>query len=398
MTTPAAPPWRPAGRATPKPGRTRSLERRHPWVFSGALAHPAAGGPVVELVDARGRRVGDALASGRGGIVLKVVAWGEERWSADLLRERIAAAVALRKRLPIPSNALRLLNAEGDHLPGLVADRYGDTVVLEPSEVAWEPFIPEVVAALREATGEPVSFLLRRQGRERDAVEPLHGAPPPGRAVVEEAGLRLPVDLASGQKTGLFLDQRDNRIRMAELAREGGTGLDLFAYTGAFSVHARRAGLAHVINVDGDAGALDLLREAHRLNGLALDEGEVLRADAFAAVRDLAASGRRFSWIVVDPPALARRKADLDRAARAYKDVFLHALRVAEPDALLMFCSCSGAVDEKLFGQIVFAAALDARRRVRILERRSAAPDHPVSVFCPQTAYLKAWILQVAGD
>ncbi len=395
--TAAPDPWRPAGRATLRPGRTRSLERRHPWVFSGALAHPVEGGPVVELVDARGNRVGDALVSGRGGIVLKVLAWGADRWSPGLLRRRIGEALELRRRLSIPSNALRLVNAEGDGLPGLVVDRYAGVVVIELSEAAWEPFLPEVAIALREALGGDPAFVLRRQGRDADTVEALEGSTVPDRVVVDEAGAKLPVDLAGGQKTGLFLDQRDSRLRMAALAPGGGLGLNLFAYTGAFSVHARRAGLASVLNVDSDAGALDLLREAHGLNDLDLDEGEVLRADAFAAVRELAASGRRFDWIVVDPPALARRKADVDRAARAYKDVFLHALRVAEPGAVALFCSCSGAVDEKLFGQIVFAAALDAGRELRILERRGAAPDHPVSVHCPQGAYLKAWVVVVGG-
>ena len=394
MTAPPVP-WRPAARATLKPGRTRSLERRHPWVFSGALAHPVEGGPVVELVDSRGRRVGDALVSGRGGLVLKVLAWGEDRWSPALLRRRVTDAIALRERLEIPSDAVRLLNAEGDDLPGLVADRYGDVVVLEPSEAAWEPFLPAAAAALGEALGGSPSFLVRRPGRHGDRVEPLGDGAPPRRVVVDEAGVRLPVDLSGGQKTGLFLDQRDTRIRFARLAAPGDEGLNLFAYTGAFSVHGRRAGLARVLNVDSDAGSLDLLREAHRLNGLELDPEEVLRADAFQAARDLAASGRRFGWIVVDPPALARRKADLDRAARAYKDVFLNALRLARPGAFVLLCSCSGAVDPKLFGQIVFAAALDAGRGLRILERRGAAPDHPVSVYCPETAYLKAWLAEV---
>lgn len=383
------------GRVRLQPGRERSLGRRHPWLYRGALAGelPAGAGP-VEVCDSRGVPQGIALAGGSGGsLALRMLTFGDARWDEGELRARLGRALALRRRLGIDSDAWRLVHAEGDELPGLVIDRYGTVAVVEPFEPAWDPYLGLIAGFLTAEAGFD-TVLRRAGGARRSPVQAIVGVVPAAPVVIREGGARFPVDLAGGQKTGFFLDQRDNRRRLGELAGER-TVLNLFSYSGAFAVAALVAGARRGVNVDESAAALALAREAYRLNGLAVSEDDFLPADAFEATRRMIAAGARFDVVVVDPPAFVKRRSELLAGLRGYRDINLQALRLVAPGGVLLSCSCSALVDEASFLGALHGAALDARRRVRVLERRGAAPDHPLSLFCLESRHLQAWLCAV---
>lgn len=384
-----------AGRVHLHPGRERSLARRHPWLYRGALAGPLPADPgPVEVCDSRGVPQGIALVGGSGGsLALRMLTFGDRRWDQDELWARLRNALSLRRRLGIDSDAWRLVHAEGDGLPGLVIDRYGTVAVVEPFEPAWDAYAETIGAFLTAEAG--IATVLRRAGRaRRSPVEAMVGEVPGVPVVIREGQALFPVDLAGGQKTGFFLDQRDNRRRLGELVRER-TVLNLFSYSGAFAVAALVAGARQAVNVDESAGALLLAREAYRLNGLDTPEDGFQAADAFVATRRMIALGKRFDVVVVDPPAFVKRRSELLAGLRGYRDINLQALRLVADDGLLLTCSCSALVDEPTFLETLQGASLDARRRVRILERRGAAPDHPLSIHCLESRHLQAWLCAV---
>jgi len=369
--------------------------RRHPWVYRGALATrlPAGYAP-LRIVAASGRPLGVALPGGSGGsLALRMVAFGDEPWDEAALAALVRRAAALRERLALDADAYRLVHAEGDGLPGLVIDRYGDVAVVEPYEAAWEPYLPEIASLL--ADEQSVSAVLVRPawGTARP-VRVLRGHMPEAPLVIREGQLRFAVDVEAGQKTGFFLDQRENRRRLAELAG-GARVLNLFSYSGGFSVAALAGGALRALNVDASQAALSLARRAYELNGLEVRESDFIAGDAFRVSRGLVTADERFGVVVVDPPAFVKRKGDLEGGLRGYRDINLQAVRLTAPGGLLFTCSCSALVGEEHFGQSLFAAALDARRTLTVLERRGAGPDHPVSLFCPEAAHLKAWLCAV---
>ncbi len=383
-----------AGEVRLKPGRDGPLRRRHPWVYRGALAGPLPGGAApVRVVTSGGAPLGIALPGGSGGsLALRMVAFDPERWDAAALRERVLAAARRRERMALDTDAYRLVHAEGDSLPGLVIDRYGSYAVCQAFEPAWGPFLGEVVAVLVElgCTG----VLLRKGDAAQGAPSVLHGGRPTSPVIIREGGLRFPVELIGGQKTGFYLDQRENRRRVGSLSR-GARVLNLFSYSGGFSVAALAGGAVRAVNVDASEAALALARRAYDLNGFAVADEDFLAGDAFRVARALVAAPDRYDVVVVDPPAFVRRKSEIDAGLRGYKDINLQAIRLLRPGGLLLTCSCSALVDETLFGQAVAAAALDAGRPLALLERRGAGPDHPVSPFCPEAAHLKAWLCAV---
>lgn len=384
-----------AGEVRLKPGREASVLRRHPWVYRGALAAPApAGCAPLRVVAATGRPLGIALPGSSGGsLALRMVAFGDQAWDEAALAALVRRAAALRERLALDTDAYRLVHAEGDGLPGLVVDRYGAVAVVEPYEAAWEPYLPGIASLLADEQGVS-TVLVRPAGGAARPVRVLRGHMPEVPLVIREGRLRFAVDLEAGQKTGFFLDQRENRRRLAGLA--GSTQvLNLFSYSGGFAVAALAGGALRAVNVDASGAALSLARRAYELNGVEVREIDFIVGDAFRISRDLGAAGERFGIVVVDPPAFVKRRGDLEDGLRGYKDINLQALRLTSPGGLLLTCSCSALVSEQQFGQALFAAALDARRTLRVLERRGAAPDHPVSVFCPEAAHLKAWLCAV---
>ena len=384
-----------AGTVSLKPGREASVLRRHPWVYRGALATPLPAGCLpLRVQAANGRPLGVALPGGSGGsLALRMVTFGREGWDEAALAALVRRATALRDRLALDADAYRLVHAEGDGLPGLVIDRYGAVAVVEAYEAAWEPYLEAIASLLADGLGFS-TVLVRPAGRAARPVRVLRGHMPEVPLVIREGRLRFAVDVEAGQKTGFFLDQRENRRRLGALAG-GAEVLNLFSYSGGFAVAALAGGAVRAVNVDASAAALSLARHAYELNGLEVREPDFIEGDAFRVVRDLAAAGQRYGIVVVDPPAFVKRRGDLEGGLRGYRDINLQALRLTAPGGLLFTCSCSALVSEQQFGQALLGAALDAGRGLRVLERRGAGPDHPVSAFCGEAEHLKAWLCAV---
>ena len=379
---------------TLKPGKERVVSNRHPWIFSGAVG-PESGpedAAIADLVDARGSRIASGFHSRHSQIRLRALTFGDEELTAEVIRARIDAAIARRASIRSEqTNAVRLVHAEGDELSGLVVDLYDDVVVVEIANAGIERIRPLIVDALQQRLAPRVIYFkndipARKLEQLPTAAESIGDGD--AAATVLENGLRFRVEPPSGQKTGFFLDQRDNRALARTLAA-GRRALNLFAYSGAFGVYAAAGGAASVENVDISAAAIELARTNHQLNGV---DASFVVADAFQYVRQ---TGARFDLVVCDPPAFAKSRAEVDRAARGYKDVNLFAMKLLEPGGMMMTFSCSGHMSLDLFQKVIFAAALDAGRNASIIRRLTAGADHPVSIYCPEGEYLKGFLLEV---
>jgi 23S rRNA (cytosine1962-C5)-methyltransferase len=383
-----------------QPGRERSLQRRHPWVFSGALGRMqgrAGPGDTVVVASADGTPFGRASYHPKASILARMWTFDpDERVDGDFFARRIAAAVARRAHLAARTDAVRLVFGESDGLPGVVVDRYGGWVVVQlgtPGADRWRREIVEVLAALPGVQG--VYERSDTDAREREGlvtrVGVLAGAEPPDRIEIVEDGCRHLVDVRRGQKTGWYLDQRDNRAAVAREAA-GRRMLEVFSYSGAFGTAALAAGAADVVSVDSSGPALALAAEERRHAGL--PTGTLVEADAFKDLRQRRDAHERYDLIVVDPPKLAPRESYLERASRAYKDVNWLAIRLLAPGGLLATFSCSAAMSAELFQKILFGAATDARRDLQIVQRLGPAPDHPVLLSFPESDYLTGLLLR----
>ncbi len=371
-----------------KPGKERVVANRHPWIFAGAIANESgnAEAAIADLVDRDGKVLASGLYSSRSQIRLRALTFGEKELSAEVLRARIDAAIA--RRTFDHGNAARLVNAEGDDLSGLIIDQYDDLAVIEIANYGLELVKELVVDALAAIGIRRLFFKNDLPARKLEGLpleDELRGEGAPVAEIVEN-GLRFTIQPAEGQKTGFFLDQRENRQLARSLAR-GKRVLNLFSYTGAFGVYAGAGGAVHIDNVDISAKAIEVARTNHDLNGI---DAEFVVADAFSFVRQ---TRDKWDLIVCDPPAFAKSHADVDRAARGYKDVNLYALRLLNPGGMLITFSCSGHMSSDLFQKVVFSAALDAGRRASFVRRLTAAPDHPVSLFAPEGEYLKGMFI-----
>ncbi len=388
-----------------QPGKERSVMRRHPWIFAGAVAHlkgRARAGDTVEVLADDGRPLGRAAFSPHSQIRARLWTFdAEETVDHAFFKRRVAAAVAAREALPElrGQQGVRLIHGESDGLPGVIADRYGDTVVLQLNSAGAEKWRDALVAALLQATG--CARVFERSDSDVRGLEGLesrtgflHGAAPAGGVVIEEHGLRLEVDIAGGHKTGFYLDQRENRRLVRELSA-GRSVLNCFCYTGGFSLQALAGGAAQVLSIDSSGPALEAARRNLALNPrLDAARAEWRDADVFEELRALKKAGARFDLIVLDPPKFAPSAAHADRAARAYKDINLLGFRLLKPGGLLMTYSCSGGIGLELFQKIVAGAASDAGVDARILRRLGAAPDHPVALAFPEGEYLKGLLCQ----
>ncbi|MEN8181487.1 MAG: class I SAM-dependent rRNA methyltransferase [Myxococcota bacterium] len=380
------------------PGRDRSLLRRHPWVLSGSVARSvgnAEGGALVRVLSAEGEPLGFGHLSPHSVIRVRMVAFGKEAPADSWLEDRIQAAVRRRGEDPLLADleGLRLVNAEGDGLPGLVVDRYGDCLVVKLSSAGMANLRQPIAEALRAVPG--VSRVLERADAVAARQEGLairegvwFGEEPEALLTLHERGRRYEVDVRHGQKTGFYLDQREARDLVQRLA-DGRRVLDLFSYTGGFAVAAVRGGAHSVTLVDSSEPALALARR--NLRAAPEVESRFVAANAFRFVR---ADDALYDLLVVDPPPLARRRRDLARATRAYKDVILHALHRAAPGAFLLVFSCSHHVGADLFRKVVFAASLDAGRPVQVLGTLGPPSDHPVSLDHPEGDYLCGLLLR----
>jgi 23S rRNA (cytosine1962-C5)-methyltransferase len=387
------------------PGRDKAVRDGHPWVFSGAVARVEGPGdsPLARVIDARGRPLGLGFYSPRSQIRVRLLQGGApDAALAAILGARLDEALALRRAvLPRDTTGYRLLNAEGDSVPGWTVDRFGTTLVSQITVAGLEAVRAAAYTALAERVPDcavvQVDDLPARRAEGLPAAagrrEAVCGAPT-DEAPFIESGLSFVADLTGGQKTGFYCDQRESR-RLTERLAGGRSVLDLFAHTGAFGVYALRGGARQVTHVESAARAIEWGRRHYALNGLDDGRAEWIKANVWEDLRQREA---KYDLVVCDPPPLARKRSDLAAAGRAYKDLNRLALGRLAPGGMLLTWSCSGAVDANLFRQILFAAAAEAGVRVTLLTQLGAAPDHPVALAHPQGEYLKGWLGVVQGQ
>lgn len=390
-----------------KPGREKPVLRGSAWIFSGAIDEADGEGPAgttVDMYDQEGDWLGQGLWHPDADMSIRVftrnpeVALNDEFW-----RSRIRQAAALRHRLfGAPSewketNAYRILFSEADDLSGLIADQYADTILLQVGSKVWEPWLSVIGAELKSATGAGcVSIRAEAEAVKREGLsEDLGGDPLPDRLAIRENGYHFEVGLAGGQKTGFYLDQRDNRRKVAAYAK-GRDVLSAYCYTGAFEVCAAHAGANKIQGWDSSEPAIAQARRHHELNPSGIPvEYEV--ADVPRRLREARDRANAWDMIILDPPRMVTRRDGLDKGLRAYKDVNLLAMKLLRPGGILATFSCSGLVDMSDFRRMIGWAAHDAGRRVRILEILGQPADHPVPVEAPECEYLKGLICVVDG-
>ena len=366
----------------------------HPWIYrSDIVDTEGVVGDVVRVTDRRGSFLGRAFYNPKSEITLRIAERGDAPVDDRWFRGRLERALAYRDTLEIDADAYRLLHAEADGVPGLVADRYGDHVVLQVGSAAVERRLEWVVDALGELLA-PAGILLRADSaaRKREgldtAVRVLSGEVPES-VVVREGPVRFGANLWSGQKTGTFLDQRENHLAAGRYA--SGRALDVFSFAGGFALHAARRAES-VEAVDASSSALEVARANAGLNGL--ENITFTRANAFDLLRGRSDAGESYDTIVLDPPAFAKTKRDLPKAQRAYKEINLRAMRLLGPGGILITCSCSYHLSRELFEETLRSAAADAGRKIRVREWRGQASDHPEILTIPETRYLKCAVLE----
>jgi len=389
---------------TLKPGREKSLLRRHPWIFSGAVARldgDPGSGTTVDLLSADGQFLARAAYSPSSQIRARVWTFDpSEPVDADFFRKRIRNAISARDiwHVAQATDALRLIHAESDGLPGLIVDRYARTLVLQ-SLTAGSEYWKETLASLLLELTDLQDIYERSDADVREleglplCTGTLRGSINHSPLTITENDLKFTVNFTTGHKTGFYLDQRQNRLRARALA-DGRDVLDCFCYTGGFSVNALAGGAKSALSVDSSADALALCRENVALNSLPVSRYSILEGDVFQLLRKFRDEARSFDMIILDPPKFAPTAAQAEKAARGYKDINLLAFKLLRPGGLLVTFSCSGGVDAALFQKIVASAALDAGVDARILEHLEQAPDHPVALHFPEGAYLKGMVCQ----
>ena len=369
------------------------LRSGHLWIYRADVADVRAeAGDRVVVRGPRGRTLGQALFSDRSQIALRLLAYGEEPADDALIRRRLESALEFRQSLEIDATAFRLIHGEGDLLPSLVVDRYGDYLVVQTLSQGMDRLLPVIVSTLQELV-RPRGILARNDPRARllegleQRVDILAGDVPEA-VSIREGGIEFDVDLRRGQKTGLFLDQRENRAAAASYAE--GRLLDCFSYTGGFALALGRR-CRETIALDVSEEAIAHLRQNAARNGVTVD-GRV--GNVFDDLRGFERLGERFDIIVLDPPAFAKNKAAVAKATTGYKEINLRALKLLNPGGTLVTCSCSYNVNEAAFAGIVQDAAVDAQARVTVVEKRMQGRDHPVLLGVPETYYLKCFILR----
>ncbi len=383
-----------------KKGRETPVVRGHPWIFSGAIER-AEGNleepGVADIFDYQRNWVARGLYSPKSQIRVRVLTQREEPLDRNFFARRLSRALELRRRhLSATTDAYRMVNGEGDLLPGLIVDRYADFLVCQIFTAPMERFKETLVGCLQDLCA-PRGIFEKSEGKVRDeeglaaSVGVLAGEAPPDLIPIEENGFKFVADVRRGQKTGFFLDQRDHRLTLSTLARDQSV-LNCFAYSGGFSVYAFGGMAKEVISLDSSKPALELAERNLALNGFAQSNGELLKADAFTYLKECRSA---FDVVVLDPPSLAHRRGDVTAATGGYKFLNLHALRLIRCGGLLLTFSCSQHLSLDLFQKVVFGAAVDARRTVAILKRLGHPLDHPVSLHHPEGEYLKGFILRV---
>jgi 23S rRNA (cytosine1962-C5)-methyltransferase len=383
-----------------KKGRERSLLRGHPWVFSGAVAKiegEVSPGDLGEIYSKEGQFLGAGHLNPASQIFLRLLTHKKEPIDIPFFRERISRAARLRDTfLKGKTNAYRIVNAEGDFLPGLIVDRYGQTLVLQSLTAGVERLKGALVDLLVQemkprSIYERSDVATRRQEDLPEVTGLVYGREVSDRIEIEELGCHFQVDVKAGQKTGFYLDQRENRSDLKKLS-QGSKVLDCFSYTGAFSIYAGLGGAEEVTLIDSSEEALKRAEEHFRLNALGKIPHRLMRGDAFEVLRSL---GPEYDIVILDPPPFAKRKGHLLGASRGYKDLNLQALRLLKRGGLLFTFCCSHHVSWDLFQKIVFSAGVDGGREVQLLGRRGHPMDHPFNLCHPEGEYLKGFLCRV---
>ena len=382
-------------------GREKSLLRRHPWIFSGGIRsadNNIASGSTVDLLSSDKQFLARASYSPTSQIRARVWTFDDEVVDKEFFRKRIRKAIDTRYSLfdSSSTDSLRLIYAESDNLPGLIVDRYGDVLVMQCLTAGAEYWKETFADLLLEETG--LSTVYERSDadvRELEGLEPkvglLRGTLSNFKFPIIENNLRYMIDFQSGHKTGFYLDQRINRLRVRELAKNKDV-LDCFSYTGGFTLNALAGGAKSVLSVDSSADALELCKENVLVNNLPAEKHIVLEGDVFQLLRKFRDEARSFDMIILDPPKFAPTAAHAEKATRAYKDINLLAFKLLRPGGMLVTFSCSGGIDAGLFQKIVAGAALDAGVDAQIVEQLSQGADHPISLHFPEGAYLKGLV------
>jgi 23S rRNA (cytosine1962-C5)-methyltransferase len=387
-----------------KPGREKSLIRRHPWIFSGAVSvvrGAPKSGATVEVISSSGEFLGKAAYSPSSNILGRIWTWDlTEVVSAELLESRLKKAIELRHKMAdlIPSNAMRLVNGESDGLPGLILDQYGDVFVVQFLTAGSEYWRDSLVESIKSIAN--LSSLYERSDVDVRKLEGLplvtgllYGKDLNKPVEITENSLKLLVDIVGGHKTGYYLDQRDNRSLAGKISN-GRKVLDCFSYIGGFALNSITGKAKSITLVDSSDTALNYAKMNFSINKIDTKAVEYVEQDVFKYLRTLRDKGEHFDLIILDPPKFAPTSSQIERAARGYKDINLLALKLLNEGGLLMTFSCSGGVSEDLFQKIVAGAALDAQVDAVILERLHQAVDHPVAINFPEGAYLKGFLVQ----
>jgi 23S rRNA (cytosine1962-C5)-methyltransferase len=382
-----------------KQNKTKAVHNRHPWIFSGAIKKKDPGisdGDIVAVCDEAGGRLGFGYYNSKTQIAVRMLSFGEREFTDNYLRELIRAAAAKRTGNPIlrDTGSYRLVFSEGDSLPGLIIDSYGGHLVMQILTRGMDRLRETITGMLIEEL-RPASIYERsdHEGRGMEGLAPVTGqvyGTTPAELVLREGDMSFLVDVGGGQKTGFYLDQRDNRALVKTLA-SGRDVLNLFSYTGGFSVAAALGGARTITSVDASADALEIARRNLELNRISAP-CEFIRADIFQFLREEPITG---DLIILDPPALAKNRGSVDRACRGYKDLHLQIALRCPANTMVLTCSCSRFIGMDLFQMVVFEAFADAGRDASIIGKYGQPCDHPTSVYCPETEYLKTMLLQI---
>jgi 23S rRNA (cytosine1962-C5)-methyltransferase len=386
-----------------KPGREMSVIKGHPWIFSGAIAFVEGKpepGDIIDVLSHNGEPLAAGFFNPLTSIAIRILTMqASSSVDYDFWRNRVRSALALRQKIiPPQTNAYRLVNAEGDRIPGLIVDRYAEYLVFSIATAGAEKWRKVLLDVLLDEI-KPYGIYERSEGQARqfeglDERVGLHyGEIPSSKIKIMENRLSFEVDISSGQKTGFFFDQRPNRERVEKLSN-GANVLNCFSYTGAFSVYSGRGGAKRVVSIETSESANELAKHHFEINGLSRELHTVISADVFSYLRE---GKERFDLIILDPPAFAKTKKDIPRAARGYKDINLQAIRRLQKGGFLVTFSCSNHIDGGLFKKIVLGAVQDAGRTAQMLEVLGAGPDHPVQMAHSEGAYLKGFILRITN-
>jgi 23S rRNA (cytosine1962-C5)-methyltransferase len=387
-----------------KPKRAQPFFGRHPWVFAGAIeaatGEPADGGE-VDLHSSAGNFIARGLYNSQSKIRVRLYSWEKERpLDRDFFRKRLDSAIRFRNdvlHLGDPAGACRLVFSEADGLSGMIVDRYGQWLALQFTSLALAQRREMFAELLVELLHPHGMYLRTERGIGKLEGLELHdgllvGEAPPGPISIDEYELKFLVHVQEGQKTGFYLDQRENRQAVARLAA-GRRMLDAFCYTGGFGLHAAKAGAAEVLGIDASVPALNLARENARLNGL--ERVEFVAADVFEELARMQSLGRKFDLIVLDPPKFARARHAVPEALKGYRRLQKLALQMLSADGILVMCCCSGLITTEMLEDVLAQVAMDSGRDLQLLERRGPAPDHPVALSCRESGYLKCLIARV---